>query len=127
MGKAVTIPFVHVSGSQENMGRRLGRECARMARSMVQDAKSDMNRRGVSWDEAIATARYYLPYAQEFDPIYLDFMKGYAKGSGVPFEELFTLICHGEKGLCTDVSVNAGATSDGSVFSAHTEDWWSAD
>jgi len=90
---------------------------------MVKDAKSHADRLGISWDVAVARAQDYLPYAQEYDPEYLDFMRGYAKGSGIPFEELFTLICRGERGLCTDVSVNSDATSDGSVLSAHTEDW----
>lgn len=123
MSKAARIPFVHVTGSQQSMGRSIGRTCARTAASFLKSTKSDCRQRGLVWDAAIGTARDYLPYAQEYDPKYLDFMKGYAKGSGIPFEELFTLLCQGERGLCTDVSVNAEASADGSIYSAHTEDW----
>ena len=127
MSREAAIPIVHVSGSQRDMGRSLGRRCSKIAGSMVRAAESAMNRKGVSWDEAVASAQDYLPYAQEYDPIYLDFMQGYARGSGVSFKELFTLLCQEEKGLCTDVAVNSDATSDCSVFSAHTEDWKPAD
>jgi len=94
---------------------------------MVNDAKSGMGRKGISWDQAIATANEYLPYAEEYDGIYLDFMRGFSKSAGVPFQDLFTLICRGERGLCTDIAVNGEATPDGSVYSAHTEDWSSED
>jgi len=109
------------------MGRIVGRECTRVARSMVQSAKSEMGRKGISWDVAVARARDYFSYAQEYDPGYVDYLRAFARGSGLHFEELFALICRGEKGFCTDVSVNRDATSDGSVFSAHTEDWDSED
>ena len=86
-----------------------------------------MKGRGITWDQATGNASDYLPYAQEYDPVYIEFMKGYAKGSGLTFEDLFTLVCRGERGFCTDVAVNGDATSDGSVYSAHTEDWTSGD
>ena len=105
------------------MGRALGRECAKNAQSMVRAGKSVMGQKDISWDTAIKRARHFLPHAQEFDSTYLNFVRAYAKGSGVPFEDLFTLICEGERTLCTDVMVNSEVTSDGTVLAAHSEDW----
>lgn len=123
MARKVPIPVIRVSGSYRDMGRVLGSKCRKLVRSMVQDAKAGLDRKGIRWDVAVATARGFFPYAQEYDRVYIEFIEGYARGSGLPFEELFALLCHGEKGMCTDVAVNGSATSEGLVLSAHTEDW----
>jgi len=94
---------------------------------MIQNTNSVLLSRGISWKAAVARSREYLPYAEEFDPKYIELINGYSKGSGLRFEDLFALLCQDEKGLCTDVAVNEQATCDGSVLSAHTEDWRPAD
>lgn len=117
------MPFAHVSGSNRGMGRSLGREFSRTAISYLNSVKSDSERKGVPWRSAMARAQEFLPYAQEHDPDYIEFIAGFSSSSGISFEDLFALICLGEKGMCTDICVNADATADGSVLSAHTEDW----
>ncbi len=105
------------------MGFRLGNECADLARSMVRDAKQRMSRKGIAWDKAIAIAKDYLPYTEAFDSVYIEFLNNYAKAARVPFDEIFALICQGEKNLCTDIMVGPSATTNGSTIAAHTEDW----
>jgi isopenicillin-N N-acyltransferase-like protein len=127
MARKAAIPVIRVSGAYRDMGRALGSKCGRLARSMMQDAKAGFARKGIAWEAAVAQASDYAQYAQEYDPAYIELIEGYAKGSGLPFEGLFTLLCQGERGMCTDVAVNGSATSEGSVLSGHTEDWMSDD
>src|SRR5512137_1651831 len=123
MSRASSIRVIHARQTWENMGRILGRELSGHAKSMLYDTRSEVARRGIPWELASARALHYLPYAEEYDPVYVDFVRAYAKGSGIAFEDLFSMICVGEKNLCTDIMVNSDVTSDGSVMSAHTEDW----
>jgi len=109
------------------MGLKLGRQCKRIALSMLAEAKAGLSRKGIPWDQAIARGQDFLPYAEGFDPKYIELLRGYSTGTGISYEEIFTMICREERGLCTDVAVNGYATSDGSVLSTHTEDWTSSD
>lgn len=115
--------MVEASGTYESMGAKLGSSCKREARGMLADAKASLARRHLDWDRSKTSVGKHLPFVEEYNPEQVRFMKGYAKGSGIPFEELMILFCLDEKGLCTDVMVNGDATADGSVYSAHTEDW----
>lgn len=90
----------------------------------MKEAKSRLSKKGISWDAAVKHANEYLPFAENYDPDYLDFMGGYARGSGLQFEDIIVLVCQGEKNMCTDIMVNSSATADRSVLAAHTEDWW---
>jgi isopenicillin-N N-acyltransferase-like protein len=121
------LPVVDVSGSYYDMGLELGRQCRRIAQSMLAQAKIDLSRKGIPWSQAITIGQDYLPSAKEFDSKYMELLRGYSVGSELRFEEIFTMLCRDERGLCTDVMVNGHATSDGSVLSAHTEDWLSSD
>jgi len=121
------VPKVSASGSYAGMGAKVGRECASVSRSMLASARANFEERGISWDMAIENSTLYLPYAEDFDSKYIDYLRGYARGAKQRFEDLFVLICQDEKGLCTDVAVNMDATADGSVLSAHTEDWRTED
>lgn len=127
LNRKARLPFVRASGSYYDMGLEVWHQCKHIAKSMLEKAEAGMSWKGISRDQATARARDCLPYAEEFDPKYIKFLEGYAKGSGVPFGDIFVLLCQDEKGLCTDVSVNGDATSDGSVLSAHTEDWIPSD
>lgn len=101
----------------------MGRECASVCRSLLACARANFKERGISWDLAVERSEPYLPYAESHDPVYVDYLRGYARGAGQRFEDLFVLLCQDERGLCTDVAVNMDGTADGSVLSAHTEDW----
>lgn len=122
MAKA-RLKTVEVSGSYERMGSKVGSACKREVRGMLSDAKETVQRSGREWEKARANAGKHLPFVEGYSRDQLEFVKGYSKGSGVPFEDLFLLFCLDEKGLCTDMLVNGEATEDGGVYSAHTEDW----
>ena len=117
------LKSVSAQGTHENMGRKLGRECKREVSLMLSDAKEGFRRKGQDWKKSLAGARKHVPFVEEYDPDQLSFIRGYARGAGLSFEEVFILFCLDEKGLCTDVMVNGEATEDGGVYAAHTEDW----
>lgn len=123
------LQVVDVSGKPFAMGRQAGQKCAAKAKAYRKTmAASIQYYTRMSWTRAVERAKEFLPYAEDFYPDYVEEMKGYAAGSKVPFEEVFTMCCHellssgGFKG-CTDVVVNDEATADGSVLAGHNEDW----
>ena len=110
------------------MGLKLGEQCKDLAESMTEDMRTRIKAAGLTWNRAVSNARKHLPFAEEFDPQYVKWIRGYAEGSGFKFEDLFVYFCQeSDGGLCTDIAVNNEATSDGSVLSAHTEDWYPID
>jgi isopenicillin-N N-acyltransferase-like protein len=106
------------------MGAKLGEECCDLAEGMMRMLKARLKLTGMDLRRGRALSSKYLPYAEEYDPDYLDFLKAYAEAAGQEFDDIFVHFCLDEKGFCTDIAVNGEATADGdSVFSAHTEDW----
>jgi len=114
---------IDVSGSYHDMGFRLGSTYEDIERDRLQLLKKSLHVRKIGWEKALATSKKYEKFAEEFDPEFMEFVRGYAEGSGVRFHEVFAHFCVHERGFCTDVMVNGKVTRDGSVISAHTEDW----
>lgn len=117
------MKIVEVSGAYEGMGSKVGSACKREIRDMLAEAKESMKRRSMDWERVRTNAGKHLPFVEAYSPEQVEYVRGYSKGSGVPFGDLFLLFCQDEKGLCTDVMVNSEATADGGVYSAHSEDW----
>ena len=128
LGQKNGFRIVEVSGSHYDMGFKLGKRCKDLAKSMIEDVRIRVKATGLTWDRAVSNARKHLSFAENFDPDYVEWIRGYAEGSVFKFEDLFVYFCQGaDKGLCTDIAVNNDVTSDGSVLSAHTEDWYPLD
>ena len=123
MAKGRRPKIVEASGSYENIGSRAGAACRSEIRGMLAVARGAIERLSLDWERARTNAAKHLPFVEEYNPDHLAYIRGYAKGSGVPFEDLFLSHCLDEKGLCSDIMVNGDATADGGVYSAHTEDW----
>jgi len=120
--------IVEASGSHYEMGFKLGERCKDLTKSMIEDMKIRVKAASLTWNRAVSNARKHLPFAEKFDPAYIEWIRGYAEGSGLKFEDLFVYFCQEtDGGLCTNIVVNNEVTSDGSVLSAHTEDWYSID
>ncbi len=125
--KTSPLKVVDASGSSGRIGRRLGRECRPEIQSMLEDCRARMKLRGRKWGDAVALTSVFMPYAEEHDPEYLEWVQGYAEGSGQPFDDLMVLLCECEKGFCTDVGASGDQTKDGHVLLAHNEDWRETD
>ena len=129
MAKKSALPLVEASGKPREMGRVIGKKCASRAVSYRKSMGTAIKYyTGNSWDRTVEAGRSYLPYAEEFYPDYVEEIHGFAEGSKLPFDDLFTLSCHelmspeGFKG-CTDVVVNGDVTENGCVLAGHNEDW----
>jgi len=117
------ILTVEAAGSNHDMGVQVGKKCRLIISRRLAESRRRLEGSRISWEQAIERSREYIPYSEEYNPSYLEFVKGFSKGSGREFEDLFVLMAEGEKGLCTDIAVNQQGTADGSVLHAHSEDW----
>ncbi|OGS42045.1 MAG: hypothetical protein A3K67_03225, partial [Euryarchaeota archaeon RBG_16_62_10] len=129
MSRKAPLPIVETGGKPFDMGNTVGKKCARKAVAYRKSIASSIERyTGYDWRKAVARAELYLPYAEEFYPDFVEEIRGYSAGAGMPFEEAFTLCCHellstrGFRG-CTDLVASGDVTDDGSVLVAHNEDW----
>jgi len=117
------LRVVEVSGTSESMGAKLGDTCKDLAQVLMAALRARLKLVDMDLSRGRALASKFLPYAEEYDPEYVEFLRAYAESSGIVFEDMFVHFCLDEKGFCTDMAVNGDVTSDGSVLSAHTEDW----
>lgn len=129
MPKKGTLPIVEVAGRPFEMGKAMGKKCAKLAVWYKEGiAATIAHSTGQDWQSAVERAKLYLPHAQEFYPDYVEEIEGYAEGSKQSFDDMFTLCCHellfqvAFRG-CTDIVVNGDITEDGHVLAGHNEDW----
>jgi isopenicillin-N N-acyltransferase-like protein len=121
--RSPSIRVIDVAGSPSSIGKTLGRSCRNIASAMLRDARLRLAEKGMSWSDATSSARKYRHFCEEFDPDFIEWIEGYALGSGFSVYDLHVLICEDEKGFCTDIAANGLVTDNGSVLHAHTEDW----
>jgi len=116
-------------GQQQGEGAR-----AEISRSVALYREIFPKAINMTWTEGIREAHKFLPYGEEAFPRFVEEIRGLAEGSGVPFEEVWTLNCY--EGLpesrnqvwgCTGVAVRNEHTADGHVLIGHNEDWNSVD
>jgi isopenicillin-N N-acyltransferase-like protein len=129
------VPIIEVSGSPRERGRQQGEAAqAEALRAMDRYREILPQAIGLSWEASLREARKFLPYGEEVFPEYVEEMRGIAEGSGLSFDEVWTLNCY--EGLtetsqqmwgCTSVAVRDDQTADGHVLVAHNEDWTSVD
>lgn len=80
----------------------------------------------------MANAMKHYPLVKDFDPYLVDMIKGQADGSGLSFEEVFTLrsifdlfMCYNQiSSLCTSFAVTGQATRDGKTILGQNLDWF---
>lgn len=121
--KKAQIKVIDAAGSPSSMGKTIGRSCGHIASMMIRGARARFATKGIGWSTAIATSQRYRPYCEEYDPDFMEWIEGYATGSGLSTDDLIVLLCDGEKGFCTDILANELVTEDGAALHAHTEDW----
>jgi isopenicillin-N N-acyltransferase-like protein len=126
--------IIKVSGSNREMGRKVGRAASNQVRNSLKNARQLLinakEHLGLSWEEALEVSRPYQSCAREAYPQLVDELIGYAEGAGVPFDEIFLLNAMEEitsdalhLSKCTSLAVNQERTADKHVLVAHNEDW----
>jgi isopenicillin-N N-acyltransferase-like protein len=123
LNEGADLRVIEVSGTSGSMGAKLGEECKDLAQNMMAALKARLKLTGMDMGKGRSLASKFFPYAEAHDPEYVEFLEGYAEAANLSFDDLFVHFCLDEKGFCTDLAVNGDVTLDGSVLSAHTEDW----
>ena len=117
-----------VRGSPRQVGEALGERFAHEAERAVEIFRKELTwEKGATVEGAKRYARKVLPRIEAWVPDFIEEMRGYAAGSGVPFDLLLAQWSGhspsaGLKG-CTDVAAGPEQTADGSVLVAHNEDY----
>ncbi|CAG0960853.1 isopenicillin-N N-acyltransferase like protein [Anaerolineales bacterium] len=121
------IPIIEAYGTHREVGSQIGMQCKPQIMDMLSQMRSDLPA-NVTWKSMLEQSRLYLAYSRTAYPQYTEELEGIAKGSGVPFDEIFLGMCEElwepsvwNKG-CTDMAARGRATLDGSTLLAHTND-----
>ena len=110
------------------MGEQLGSRFAAEAKRAVGIFRKELTwEKGATLDGAKRYGRRIRPRIEAWYPDFIEEMRGYAEGSGVPFDVLMAQWsgyspAAGLKG-CTDLAVGPEQTADGNVLVAHNEDY----
>lgn len=88
----------------------------------------------LSWERARELSTCFTDIIREYNPDYLEEIRGVAAGSGFDFEDILALNCRSElvfvgnemdktEGGCTSIGVSSDAGAGGAAFLAHNWDW----
>ena len=88
----------------------------------------------LEWERAKELSTRFIDVIREYNPDYLEEIRGVAEGSGFSFEDILALNCRSElvfvgnemdkaDGGCTSIGINSGAGKEGDAFLAHNWDW----
>src|SRR5688572_29821006 len=132
------FPLIEVSGTPRERGLAHGRAAASRVKGSAALYRKELERRKVDVATQEKLARRFLPIIGDFDPTYVDEMRGIAEGAGVPVEAVITVNCrtemmfghkevaevHGQmKDGCTGVVAMPSVTASGRLLHAHNWDW----
>jgi len=127
-GRYAPLKVFRATGSPRDVGEQLGARFAQEARRGMEVFKKELRwEKGATMDGAKRYARKILPKIEAWYPDFVEEMRGFAKGSGIPFDLLAAKWSGyspslGVKG-CSDLAVSSEHTADGSVLVAHNEDY----
>lgn len=135
---ATYFPCIEVSGTPYERGLVYGKAVPdRVARSVAL-YRGELERRKVDAATQEKLARRFLPLIEEFDPHYVEEMRGIAEGAKVALEGVVTVNCRTEmmfgfkraaevheqmKDGCTGVVAMPSVTASGRLIHAHNWDW----
>jgi isopenicillin-N N-acyltransferase-like protein len=129
MEKKDPFPVVKAEGSHYDIGFQVGTKCKEIVNASLDEFRKRIEKR-ISWQKALAEAKKYLPYSEDFCPELVEEVRGCADGAQVKFEEYFALYCSDSISwhmlspmqACTDFAVCGELTANGSVLVAHNND-----
>jgi isopenicillin-N N-acyltransferase-like protein len=136
------FPLIQVSGPARERGRQYGRQAAGRIHLGVQHYTVQLERAAFAWSSIRDLVREYLPRIEQFDPAYVEEMRGIAEGAQIEFEAVSLLNARTEilklgqrpdlrQALaqvdtpdgCTGIVALPGATKDGRLLHAQNWDW----
>ncbi len=135
-------PLIEVSGPPHERGVQYGRQAAERIARGIGHYSDQMARSGLIWDDICGLVREYLPVMERFDPLYVEEMRGIARGADVAFEQVALLNARTEilklaerpdlrqrlaeaavPDGCTGLVALPAATRDGHMIHAQNWDW----
>ena len=120
------LPLIEARGTHREVGQQIGRQSRERLQGMFAELHKDLPK-GITWSSMLEQSRLYLEPSRKVYPQYIEELEGIAEGAGIPFEDVFLLICEELwedftwRG-CTDMAARGKATADGSTLIAHTND-----
>ena len=138
MAAAQYFPLIEVHGTPRERGVATGRAAADRVKGSVALYRGELARRKVDAATQDKLARRFVPIIEDFDPDYVEEMRGIAEGAGVTLESVVTVNCRTEmmfgfkeaaevheqmKDGCTGVVAMPSVTAHGRLIHAHNWDW----
>ena len=120
------LPIIEARGTHREVGQQIGTQCKEGLQGILAELHNDLPK-GATWSAMLEQSKAYLTHSRAVYPQYIEELEGIAEGAGIPFEDVFLLMCeelwediawHG----CTDMAARGKATADGSTLIAHTND-----
>lgn len=128
-----TLRVIECSGTPRQIGQQWGEACRESLRASVEGFfhALSVGPLRASREDAVRTAMKLEANVRAFEPEALERIRGLAGGSGLPYEEAFTLQCMLELathyaqlgGMCTSMALTGEATADGQALLGQTIDW----
>lgn len=138
MPQAEYFPLIDVTGTPRERGLAHGRAAAERVKKSAALYRRELERRKVDAATQEKLARKFVGVIGEFDPSYVEEMRGISEGAGVSLEAVVTVNCRTEmmfgfkeaaevheqmKDGCTGVVAMPSVTVHGRLIHAHNWDW----
>lgn len=136
------FPLIEISGAPYERGHQYGRKAADRIRKGTSHYLAQLAGFSLDGTEIAALVREYLPVIEEFEPAYVEEMRGIADGAEVPFADVVVLnartellklaarpetrrriLAQDDPDGCTGLVVLPCATRDGRLIHAQNWDW----
>lgn len=120
------IPIIEARGTHREVGQRIGEKCKDGIQSICAGLRNELPK-DATWEAMLEQSEVYLEHSREVYPQYIEELEGLAEGAGVPFDQVFLVMCEelwdgATWRGCTDMAARGKATADGSTLIAHTND-----
>ena len=131
------FPLIDLSGSPRERGRTHGKAAADRLRRGARMYAESLLKSGVDWKELERRAEAMVPGIEQFDPAYVEEMRGIAEGAGEPFAAVMLMNARTEMVAaarrqkaaqhfpdgCTAALALPEASADGVLLHGQNWDW----
>lgn len=129
------FPFLELEGTSYEIGYQQGKHFKEQIQNNIhcyQEMFQDYS--NLKWERAKELSTRFVTVITEYNPDYLEEIRGVADGSGFDFEDILALNCRSElvflgneldkaDGGCTSIGISSDAGKDGNAYLAHNWDW----
>ena len=129
------FPYVEIEGTPFEIGFQHGELFKDKILNSIQCYKEMfMDYSNLEWSRAKKLSTRFVEVIRDYNPDYLEEIRGVAEGSGLDFEDILALNCRSElvfvgneldkaDGGCTSIGISSDAGAGGDAFLAHNWDW----